>query len=601
MTLARVLRTLAILIALAGVVDPAITSPRAVRRMVAVVTPHGPDLATAQFADRLARDLSATFDVVRTPVSGAAAVVAVGDRLPEGASTISAPVLAVIPPVSGPAVRITTIRAPRQASLETRVAMVASLHVTGARGQTVETSLRSGDVVVQRLAREIKTDDESIDVPLTLVPATEGLIIARVTARLGGTSSGSPVEASAARAIRIQRDSWPVLFYDVRPSWMSTFVRRALEDDTRFVVSSRTVTSRSVATATAGSPVRLGDVASLSRFKAIVLGAPDALSADDVTGLERYLRERAGAVVLLMDSADDLSARIGARAVDRLDGVTAWSVRTSAKPMQIRTGEPDDPAIEASEIATPDRLGAGSEVIATVNDDAMGAPQVIWRLPAGAGRVVVSGALDSWRFRTSKTSAFDRFWRQAIAEAASASPGAIDMAIDRPLVAIGEPTTARVVLTETALATDRTRLDASISATIDGPAGSTPVRAWPDGPPGRFTIELPAQLATGTYRVSVASATDRANAEWIVAPPMPIAAPDERRLIETWARGRDGRVVSTNSTNEIRRTLGGSIRVERRDETWHPMREAWWIVPFALLLGGEWWLRRGQRSIAKHL
>jgi hypothetical protein len=24
----------------------------------------------------------------------------------------------------------------------------------------------------------------------------------------------------------------------------------------------------------------------------------------------------------------------------------------------------------------------------------------------------------------------------------------------------------------------------------------------------------------------------------------------------------------------------------------HPMRSAWWIVPFAACLGGEWWLRR---------
>jgi hypothetical protein len=24
----------------------------------------------------------------------------------------------------------------------------------------------------------------------------------------------------------------------------------------------------------------------------------------------------------------------------------------------------------------------------------------------------------------------------------------------------------------------------------------------------------------------------------------------------------------------------------------HPMRSPWWIVPFGLALGGEWWLRR---------
>jgi hypothetical protein len=373
---------------------------------------------------------------------------------------------------------------------------------------------------------------------------------------------------------------------------MSTFVRRALEDDTRFVVSSRTITSKTVATATVGSPVRLGDTASLARYKAIIVGAPEALATDDVVGLERYLRERAGAVVLLMDSADELNAR-GTRAVDRLSGVSTWTVRTSAKPAAIKAASADAPAIEASEVATPDRLPPGADAMATISTPSDGTTShAVWRTAIGAGRVVVSGALDSWRFRSSKSSTFDRFWRETIADATAASPGAIEISIDRPLVASGDATTARIVLTDAALATDRARVDASVSATIDGPGGSIPVRAWPEGPAGRFTIALSPQSTPGTYRVTVASGTDRANAEWIVAPTVTVASPDERRLVEAWAQTHGGRVVSTNSTNEIGHTLDGSIRAERRDETWHPMRSSWWIAPFALLLGGEWWLRR---------
>src|SRR5580765_7114632 len=164
MTLARLLRAAATLIALAGLVDPAITSPRAIRRTVSVVTAPGPDDGTARFADRVAHDLGATYDVLRSSVPGAAAVIAVGDRLPTDADTISAPVLAIIPSASGPAVRITSLRAPRQASLETRVAVLTSLRVTGARGLTVETSLLVGEVAVQRVTHEIKTDTESVDV-----------------------------------------------------------------------------------------------------------------------------------------------------------------------------------------------------------------------------------------------------------------------------------------------------------------------------------------------------------------------------------------------------------------------------------------------------
>jgi hypothetical protein len=33
-----------------------------------------------------------------------------------------------------------------------------------------------------------------------------------------------------------------------------------------------------------------------------------------------------------------------------------------------------------------------------------------------------------------------------------------------------------------------------------------------------------------------------------------------------------------------------------RHETW-PMRSAWWIVPFSVCLGAEWWVRR-RRGLA---
>jgi hypothetical protein len=38
--------------------------------------------------------------------------------------------------------------------------------------------------------------------------------------------------------------------------------------------------------------------------------------------------------------------------------------------------------------------------------------------------------------------------------------------------------------------------------------------------------------------------------------------------------------------------LVSAIHPADRRMTWHPMRSAWWIVPFVLALSGEWWLRR---------
>src|SRR6185436_1633434 len=94
---------------------------------------------------------------------------------------------------------------------------------------------------------------------------------------------------------------WTVLFHDPRPSWMSTFVRRSIERDSRFVVASRVATSRNVSASAGRPPAGLTDRRSLSVFDVIVVGAPDALSAADVASLEDFMRRRGGSVVLLVD------------------------------------------------------------------------------------------------------------------------------------------------------------------------------------------------------------------------------------------------------------------------------------------------------------
>src|SRR6185503_11402090 len=110
-----------------------------------------------------------------------------------------------------------------------------------------------------------------------------------------------------------------VLFFDPRPSWMSTFVRRTIERDPRFVLTSRVVTSRNVSTDAGRPPARLDDIIALASFDAIVIGAPDALTAADVTGLEAYLRRRGGGVVFLFDQR-------APGAYERLTNAGGWTV-----------------------------------------------------------------------------------------------------------------------------------------------------------------------------------------------------------------------------------------------------------------------------------
>ena len=57
-------------------------------------------------------------------------------------------------------------------------------------------------------------------------------------------------------------------------------------------------------TATTRGAVPLGDT-QLDRFDVVVLGGLDRLTANDVAGVERYMRERGGGVVLLPDQRVD--------------------------------------------------------------------------------------------------------------------------------------------------------------------------------------------------------------------------------------------------------------------------------------------------------
>ena len=82
----------------------------------------------------------------------------------------------------------------------------------------------------------------------------------------------------------------PVLVFDARPSWGSTFVRRALEDDPRFAVGYRARLAPALLAGTANG--RLD--ARRSTASTVVIGGADALTASDVALLEQFVRVRGG-------------------------------------------------------------------------------------------------------------------------------------------------------------------------------------------------------------------------------------------------------------------------------------------------------------------
>src|SRR5262249_29891243 len=135
--------------------------------------------------------------------------------------------------------------------------------------------------------------DEQWHASLDVVPIGEPPFVVRVEA----ATTGSAAPAVADVVVQRRDDPLRVEFFDARPSWASTFVRRALESDPRFAVESMSADARTLSARTAGA-VPLRDRA-LDAFSAVIVGGLDRVSAGDVAALERYMRERGGTVVML--------------------------------------------------------------------------------------------------------------------------------------------------------------------------------------------------------------------------------------------------------------------------------------------------------------
>jgi hypothetical protein len=502
--IAKLLRVIAVAIAIAGAIDPVITADRRVKPDVSVVTVGRlPDPA---LADRVVRALESHFTVIRSASLGAAAVVSVGTELPPADARGLQPAFAVIPEPRAPFVAITSADASPVTQLQARMPVAVRVHTLAAQGRRLTVTLTSGGVVVDRATRDISSNDTSEVVELAFVATASGATSVVATAEIAGAATPAIVDL----ATTVIDHRWAVLVFDRRPSWMSTFVRRTIEADPRFVVTSRVGTSRGASVNVGRPPEILASLPSLELFQTVIAGAPDELTDADVSGLDAFMRQRGGTVVLLLDTASE------GRPFEQLTGVTAWSHAARAEP----TGTP-----LASEFATPTTLPTWAEPLVPVTQVAdkpatVKSTPAIWQMPIGRGRLIVSGALDAWRYRDRDADAFDRFWRSTISGAAQATPN------------------------------------------------------------------------SSTQPASSASATTTKAAVEMRRP-----TPDDREFIKDWTSSRQGAAIPESQLATLVPSLDRVLAPASERRPWHPMRSAWWIVPFAFAAGGEWWLRRrrGQR------
>jgi hypothetical protein len=579
------LRTVAVLIAIAAVIDPAVTTERQGKPVVSVVPSDA--VQDEELATRVADALDDEFTVIRSAFGNADALVLVGDGMRRDLQ-VDKPIFAVQSGANRP--RIQSLHAPASASVYAPVRVDARVFLAGANARAVVAELQVNGVVMERQSLAFAGTQHAI-ASMTFVPTDTGSAAIRVVARAGTDST------YADGLVAVHARMLSILVYDPRPSYSSTFVRRALEKDPRLLVTSRVVTSRDISTSTGAPPAQLSNVETLAPYEAIVVGAPDALNAGDVAGLETYLRVRGGSVILLLDN----EAR---GPFEQLTGVRNWSSRNVDGGAVVRRSFNDNDQLRVSAQFWPASMPVGATVLwraaATRSDSlvrGLDASPIIWRTAVGNGQLVVSGALDAWRYRDPDMSDFDRVFTQIITDAAEAAMPAVSVTVGQRVLAPNETTPVAVTIRDAGLGNQSgDAVNASATAVVTRTDSMTtsavPLRLFPGATPGTFRGTLRAPVEPGQAQLSIVVNGDTAVVPLVVSERRHHPIADEPALLSAWVAARGGWTSDESALASLAGRLRSSLAAAPRPEPWHPMRSAWWLLPFALALSAEWWLRR---------
>ena len=574
-----ILRALALAIAVLAAIDPAFTRTRTDHPFVSVIAASRDDLADAA---RLRAQLSAQFRPLNTQFSAAAASVIVGDALPPRIEDLARPVFVVPHAERGPRLAIERLTVPNGGAFDVRAAVTADLRSFGGVGRPVALVLRTDGARAGTTSVSMPSGATPFRAIAPIPPSRHEAMLLRVEVRGAG---GEPAIADVAYAPGLRQ--WKILFHDARMSWASTFVRRAAERDPQFSVSSRIATTRGVVSG-ANTPPRLDDRAAMEDVDLVVVGAPDLLGASDVAALDWFMRDRGGSVVLILDDF----APAAAPALARLVGAGEWKRRSGGDPVLAKRTDALGESLRAIEMTWPARLPEGAEAIAVTNvssrSDSARHP-VVWGVQAGAGHLVVSGALDAWRFRDASRSSFEMFWRALLSEEAARAVPGVEVELAPSVAAPGEMLNATVRLRAGAR-WNGGRLAVGAHARLRDARGATvPIRIWPGAGVGTFVATFRAPVTPGDYELMVSSGPRTAGAPLVVStdprPPHALA----REALAAFATSTGGAVLDGR---DIAGTIRAALKPVEMREPWHPMRNPWWIVPFALLLSAEWWSRR---------
>jgi hypothetical protein len=582
----RVLRWTALAIAVLAFVDPPVPIAGRTRPRISLVVQDGPSMALPAreggesrrtvgarvrqtLRDRLAKD----FFVEDGADATADAVVVIGDRYPDdpvgGAARVSTVTLSS---ALTPNVRIVDVAAPRGVPAGTAVPLSVALESNGLANTSTTVVVRTGGVEVARSEHRWTAAAEAWRAEVSAVPLGEPPFRFDVTAEplpAERTDGDNRALVSVGLAPRLR-----VLAIEARPSWSAAFVRRALESDPRFEVSGLLEPSPRGTVRSGASPNL--DPDRLDAFDAILVGGLDRLSPANLTTLDRFMRQRGGGVVLLPDApVPDVIGR-------QLPSGTPLHETLLDRAAPLETA--NVPRIDASELLEAGDLPAGATVVASA---AASRRPVIWTIARGHGRLLMSGAMDAWRFRADAQVGFDRFWQSVVSGLALDAAPAVRVELTPRRAAVGERVRvdARVRSLERERVGDRLSLSARAGA-------RDPIRLWPDAAAGVFTgsfvveardradVVVTASLGDGAASGSARLVVD-ANAREAGGPPL--------ALLATTRGGVD---VDSGNLAALERHLRATTPSAGAQAVGYPLRSAWWLVPFCAALSAEWWLRR---------
>jgi hypothetical protein len=414
--------------------------------------------------------------------------------------------------------------------------------------------------------------------------------------------AGMAGRSRADTTILVDERPLAVLVHEGRPSWTTTFVRRALENDDRFAVTQAARVSRGIMASASRASARTTEAGGRNRATGqitadliasqtiVIVGAPETLTAAEVESLRAFVT-RGGGLILAPDERPKGPYM-------RLLSDVRVDERLLDEPTIVSLAEAPELALLASELIDARTLPAGGQPIAS-RSRPNGAS--VWTAPLGRGRVLFVGALDAWRFRGRRGDAFDRFWPQIVEWLGRDLAEPLRVECEPRVAAPGERVTVRVRRRAGDEAAQSLRVAIEPASPAGGRTRDAVLRLWPDAESGVFSGVINAPEEPGVYAVSATSgpagADDRSlPSKWTSQAPLVVdpTARRAQRADDRWRLATTTRGGVMTTPADVDRAAHAIVRTDREQaaEQRFPMRSLWWLWAFTACLGGEWQLRR---------